>query len=286
MPLDGHHPVVAVDGLEALDGAVGGAGDDAEVVGHAVDGLVVVADAHRLDGAQRLGQARARLHRGADLGAAAAHGDAVEQTAGLAHDVLAEGAAVDDVQQLEAAADGQHRHAAPPGRPVERLLEAVDAPVVAVGLGHRLLAVERRVDVLTAGEDQPVEAGDHNVGLLVGQSPGREHHAQGAARSQLGVVVGGEADVVLVAAGEALGRERPSRHRDQRPVRRGHSRSKPRSSSQSVTVLLAATHSWRAVLSRWWWTSGPKAARATSEPSSSSTASTSVEGMRSTSVAS
>ncbi len=43
----------------------------------------------------------------------------------------------------------------------------------------------------------------------------------------------------------------------------GQVRSKFRASSQSVTARLAAAHSWRAVLRRCSWTSGPKASAAT-----------------------
>ena len=59
-----------------------------------------------------------------------------------------------------------------------------------------------------------------------------------------------------------------------------YSRSKERRSSQSVTARLNASHSWRAVLRRWWWTSSPNASRATSLASNRSMASTRVDGMR------
>ena len=70
------------------------------------------------------------------------------------------------------------------------------------------------------------------------------------------------------------------------PVPEDQIRSKFRASSQSVTWRLLASHSCSAVLRRWWCTSGPKASSATAESRSSAMASTSVEGMRGTSVAS
>jgi hypothetical protein len=74
--------------------------------------------------------------------------------------MLMQGAAQRDVDHLGATADPEYRHA-PPDRTVdERELERVALTIVGRGLvgGRvRLLAVHGRVDIASAGDDQPVQ---------------------------------------------------------------------------------------------------------------------------------
>ena len=94
----------------------------------------------------------------------AARGAAVLLVAELVGQVLAERPAEGHVDQLHPAADAEHRHVAFDGAHGERELRAV-------ALGHQMLgrrvhvgAVAGGVDVVAAGQDQPVEQIEHLIG--------------------------------------------------------------------------------------------------------------------------
>src|SRR5690606_5170937 len=72
--------------------------------------------------------------------------------------VLDEGASERDIDQLAPAADAEHREVALERRPDEGDLELVALPVDTVHLLANDAAVERRVHVAAAGEDQSVDA--------------------------------------------------------------------------------------------------------------------------------
>ncbi len=93
-------------------------------------------------------------------------------------DVLVEGSAERDVEDLDAATDGEDGHAALPRFAGEREFELV-AP--GVGLADRLvglLSVPPRFDVTSPGEDDAVEAVDE--GRHVGFGERGEHHREAA----------------------------------------------------------------------------------------------------------
>jgi hypothetical protein len=78
--------------------------------------------------------------------------------------VLVQRAALGDVDQLDAAADAEHRLAGGAGGAVQRDLEGVALRVDDAEVGLRRLAEARRVDVGAAGEQQRVGAGDRLLG--------------------------------------------------------------------------------------------------------------------------
>jgi hypothetical protein len=83
---------------------------------------------------------------------------------GVGGQVLVQRAAEVDVEQLQAAADRQHRQAPVERGGQERELAVVARPVEADG-GVRLLAVQRRIDVGAAGEHERVHPGGDGGGI-------------------------------------------------------------------------------------------------------------------------
>ena len=81
--------------------------------------------------------------------------------------VLDERAAVGDVEQLHAAADRQHRQAAPLGGADQGKLAFVAARAGWLGAGMRLGAISRRVDVGAPRQHEAVESGDEGVEIGV-----------------------------------------------------------------------------------------------------------------------
>ena len=75
--------------------------------------------------------------------------------------VLLDAAAERDVQHLRAAADREHRQVAVERRLHQRQLEVVPLADHARRLGMRVLAVQLRIEIRAAGEDQPVERVEH-----------------------------------------------------------------------------------------------------------------------------
>ncbi len=71
--------------------------------------------------------------------------------------VLEQGSAVEDIQELVAAADAQHRHAGVDGQPGDRNIQVVLVPVDVVAGSARLFAVEPRVQVAAARQHHAVE---------------------------------------------------------------------------------------------------------------------------------
>ena len=95
-------------------------------------------------------------------------------------DVLEQRAAEGDVEDLHTPADAQCRHAPVDGRPHQRDLEPVADGADVGHLGPGLLAVEDRVDVAPAGEEQAVEAAQPLPGLGPVERDGRHDDGVGA----------------------------------------------------------------------------------------------------------
>ena len=195
MPLHRHEEVVARC-LERLHEAVVGRRRDDDARTDAVDALVVVAVHAVVARADQLGQARP----GRDLdGVLGEHASADAVAVGgrlsalaserLGHlgperfgQVLVQRAAEGDVDQLQAAADAEHRHAA-----ALRAGEQGELPRVAVGarrVGRRVAlgAVELGLHVEAAREDQPVEPVEHDLRGALGLCLRGQQHGGGARR--------------------------------------------------------------------------------------------------------
>ncbi len=171
----------------------------------------------------------------------------VRRAVGDVADVLLQVAAVRDVEQLEAAADTEHRQVAGDRAAGERQLGPIAADVRRIGRGVRLGPVVRRPDVLAADQDQPVEDLEHAgrvVGRVIGvgrqqqrDAAGRVHALDVALRNHAGGHVGPRAP----ARPAPVGADADARTH-------AYIRSKERCSSQSVTALSNACCSWRAAL--------------------------------------
>ena len=94
--------------------------------------------------------------------------------------VLVQRAAQLHVEDLAAAADGEHGQVGGERGGEQGPLAGVPDRVDAADLGRGLLAVGERVDVSPAGEHQAVEHGDH----LVGARPGPAGALLGGGRSK------------------------------------------------------------------------------------------------------
>ena len=135
---------------------------------------------------------------------------------GVVRQVLVQGAAEVHVEQLQPAADRQHRQIPLERGRQEGELAVVARPVDAHGR-VRLLAVQRGVDVGAAGEHERVHPGGDRDGVGA-----RGHvHRQRARRGELvGVAREVDLDLELVqlrrAVVRARGRAPSSRHGDQR----------------------------------------------------------------------
>ena len=88
--------------------------------------------------------------------------------------VLVEGAAAGDVEDLHPAADPEQRHLALDRALRQRQFEAVALGPGALRLRVRLGPVAGRVDVGAAGEDQGVEPVEDPVGIGLGGGVGRQ----------------------------------------------------------------------------------------------------------------
>ena len=157
-------------------------------------------------------------------------------------EVLLERPSAGHVQELHAAADAEQRQLALTGAVGKGELEAVALGArlgdLRVGAG----AVGRRVDVHAAGKHEPVEAVEQLVGRLGHVVVRRQHQRERA----------GSLDRERVGAREHVGLGRPwtpadrldgGADSDDGPA---HSRSKPRTRSQSVTAASCASSSIRA----------------------------------------
>src|SRR6185437_6500566 len=158
VPLDAEHKAPA-GLLDRLSQAVnGGAAADAQALAQTIDALMVMG----LGGMMGLPR-RARGQGASDqvnvvVGAVEGAGDTqMLVMAEVLGQMLQQGAAVGDVDQLHATADAEHRQVA-----LDRGAHQGDFEAVALGDGVNslrmgLLAIARRVDVGAAGEHQPVE---------------------------------------------------------------------------------------------------------------------------------
>ncbi len=161
MPLHGEPKLRRVDQLERLDHAVGRARDHAQFAGDAIDGLMVPRA-----GDQRIAGDPRELRAGRDREAMLVDQPAVDvpvnrtavRDARAEHvgNVLMQRAAEGNVRNLQSAADRQHRQL-----PFERRVHEREFVVIARGgslLRKRVRrsTVVRRIDILAAGEDQPI----------------------------------------------------------------------------------------------------------------------------------
>src|SRR5690242_65517 len=176
MPLDAEAIAVA-RGLDPLDHAVGGERIDDHALAHRLHRLVMGAVDLKLIGTAdameqgALGDADAMARLRARIGLLMG-----ERVADLVRDVLDQGAAENDVQQLLTAADAEHRHVAG-----ERALGDLDLEGGALRLQlHRGMARRRTeqggIDIEgPARHHQPVDAVEIGAGLLrlMGQQDGQ-----------------------------------------------------------------------------------------------------------------
>src|SRR5438093_7838477 len=167
MPLHADDEAVAVRQLDALDDPVGGPGNLAEAAAERLDRLVVHAVHLELERAEDLAEACALAHhlhgvRGLvawlRLAVRERLARRIRGVAVLIRDVLVEAPAQRDVDDLDAAADGEEGHVV-----VERPMDDADPESVtrpgdfACGV-VALVAEARGVDVAAAREDEAVEA--------------------------------------------------------------------------------------------------------------------------------
>jgi hypothetical protein len=159
-------------------------------------------------------------------------------------EVLHEGAAAGDVEQLHPAADAEHRQVAIQRRLGEGDLEPVPLDSRVLRQRIALRAVGGRVEIGAAGQQQAVQQIDEFAGLDCGCVARREQQGQAAGAID-SLRVGALRDVDF----DLLPRRPPGafHHRADPDNRAAHqSRSKPRKRSQSVTVLSIASSSTRA----------------------------------------
>ncbi len=180
VPLDGHQPRV-VGRLHGFDDAVRGRGDDIEARAEVLDRLVMEAgDGDRAS--DQLVQPAALRERdvvGREVPRGALR--VLDGVGYLARDVLVEGAAVRDVDELDAAADREDRDAPALGLREQRQLVGVAVGRGGVELRVGLLAVRGGVDVDPTRQEQPVA-----VGELLGGLPPRTARRRGARAASAG----------------------------------------------------------------------------------------------------
>ena len=124
---------------------------------------------------------RPALQRDAVVGAVeAAGGAAVLLVAEHVGQVLDQGATERDVEHLHPTADPEHRHVALHRAAHERDLGLVALRDGAVRRRVGLGAVQRRIDVVAAGEDQPVDQVERLVGVVDQRRIRRNHQRQSA----------------------------------------------------------------------------------------------------------
>ena len=99
--------------------------------------------------------------------------------------MLYEIASAHDVQELEAAADRERRHVALERGLQKRQLAGVPPGLGVVGLGMRVSAVPRRIDVRTTGEDDSVQ----HASVCSTPSSARRHEQRASAGALDGVDV-------------------------------------------------------------------------------------------------
>src|SRR2546429_1832542 len=167
MPLDGERPRRrAVRSFDALGDAVLRPCRGAERRGELADRLMVAA----VDAAAHPPEGVTEQALGLDApGLAGGRGGVVDRAApALAREVLVQRSAQGDVQDLDAATDGEDRKPAPLRAGDERQLDGITGGIGFAELGVRRRAVAGRLDVLASGEHQPldaVEGGARGVGL-------------------------------------------------------------------------------------------------------------------------
>ena len=152
MPLDGHHVVTGP--LERFDRAVGAPCGDDPPVRHAVDGLVVQR-VHDEAVSVEIVQQGARLERQLV--------DAVRRRlvpAGVMRHVLVQRSATPHVEQLQAAADPEHRHLGGHGHVDEPELDAIALWIRRLVVRFGASPVQRWIEVLATRQQQPVDAPD------------------------------------------------------------------------------------------------------------------------------
>lgn len=144
--------------LEGFDDGIGCGGDDAEIAADAVDGLLVVGvgdDVGLADGTSDLGVEG----NGDGVGGAIAFGLAVLDGvgAGQVGEELMEAAAAVDVDELAAEADAESGEASVFDVGEQGEFEGLAAGVDGDGVGMPRLAVDGRVEVIAADEEDAVE---------------------------------------------------------------------------------------------------------------------------------
>src|SRR5207302_1046619 len=167
MPLDGQGPRRRpIAPLDALDDAVLRPGRRPQSRGQLADRLVVAAVDARRGGPEGAMQQAVRLD--AQLVAGGGVGVIDGAPPALAREVLIQRPAQRDVQDLDAATDGEDREPASLRAGDERQLDGIAAGVGLAELGVRDRTIAGRLDVLPTGEHQPldpVERGARGVGL-------------------------------------------------------------------------------------------------------------------------
>ena len=197
----GCQPAGALDGL---DDAVGRAGHDLEALGHILDGLVVEGIHHGFLLAEDFGQQGTFLNVdrvGSDRAGRRALAMLDIARGDLRRNVLPEGTAEGDGQQLFAAADAQHGDALGDGGPDQFHVELVARGHDFAQPADRLFAEPfQRVEVFAAGHQDAVDGIEHGVELRVVRRDGNhQRHAAGLAD---GVDIG-HVDVALSVFGIA-----------------------------------------------------------------------------------
>jgi hypothetical protein len=159
-----------------LDHAVGRRGrHDQPLAQHAHRLMMPAVDGPNVVGADEGSEARARRDRhGVRERGGRAGGVVRQERRRLARNVLNEGPAERHVQHLKATADRQHGQVGS-----QRAAHEIDLEGVAARLRHvirrvRRLAVERRVHVVAAGQEQPVDAAQRDVGGFVDRERPRD----------------------------------------------------------------------------------------------------------------
>ncbi len=174
MPLHGENPPV-VETLDSLDDSVRRDSRDAQAVPQPVDGLMV----QRIDlepssaGCQRENGVFLDLHRMDGL-ISRVISVVLERAGALRGDVLNQAAPRLNVEHLNASAYRQDRHAQPARGGDERDLRRVASLTHCSEVGVPLLAEIFRRDVLSAGQDEAIDAREDTLGgQWIGQ--GRHH---------------------------------------------------------------------------------------------------------------
>jgi hypothetical protein len=170
MPLHTHHPPTRVVALHPLDHAVVGARVDANRVAEAIDGLVV----DGVYGERLRTEDRCEARRGIDAHAVHAGISLVvhlvrRNVLALGRQILHERSAQSDIDDLNAAADREGRHAERVSPGEQGKLGVVTGAVDRSKLRVRRRSVPRRVDVLATRQyesSNDIENPERGVGVV------------------------------------------------------------------------------------------------------------------------